>query len=53
MRFYKDKGNSDKSTAYMFIEEGIITGIHGEILYKGKLEKSLLLKKQDNYGKNY
>ena len=29
MRFYKDKENSDKS-AYMFIEEGIIMGIHGE-----------------------
>ncbi len=30
MRFYKDKENSDKSIAYMFIEEGIIMGIHGE-----------------------
>ena len=30
MRFYKDKKHSDKSTAYMFIEEGIIMGIHGE-----------------------
>jgi len=30
MRFYKDKEHSDKSTAYMFIEEGIIMGIHGE-----------------------
>jgi len=30
MRFYSDKENSDKSTAYMFIEEGIIMGIHGE-----------------------
>ncbi len=28
MRFYKDY--SDKSIAYMFIEEGIIMGIHGE-----------------------
>ena len=28
MRFYKD--HSDKSIDYMFIEEGIIMGIHGE-----------------------
>ena len=30
MRFYKDRDYSDKSTDYMFIEEGIIMGIHGE-----------------------
>ena len=30
MRFYKDKEYSDKSTDYMFIEEGIIMGIYGE-----------------------
>ena len=30
IRFYKDKGYSDKSIDYMFIEEGIIMGIHGE-----------------------
>ena len=30
MRFYKDKAYSDKTTTYMFIEEGIIMGIHGE-----------------------
>ena len=30
IRFYKDKEYSDKSIAYMFIEEGIIMGIHGE-----------------------
>ena len=30
MRFYKDKEYSDKSIAYIFIEEGIIMGIHGE-----------------------
>jgi len=29
-RFYKDRDNSDKSIDYMFIEEGIIMGIHGE-----------------------
>ena len=30
IRFYKDKDHSDKSIDYMFIEEGIIMGIHGE-----------------------
>ena len=30
IRFYKDKEYSDKSITYMFIEEGIIMGIHGE-----------------------
>ena len=30
MRFYKDNKHFDKSINYMFIEEGIIMGIHGE-----------------------
>ena len=30
MRFYKDKEHTDKSIAYIFIEEGIIMGIYGE-----------------------
>ena len=30
MRFYRDKENSDISADYMFIEEGIIMGFHGE-----------------------
>jgi len=30
MRFYKDKDLSDKSIDYLFIEEGIFMGIHGE-----------------------
>ncbi len=30
IRFYKGDGNGDKSIDYMFIEEGIIMGIHGE-----------------------
>ena len=30
IRFYKDKEHSDKSIPYIFIEEGIIMGIHGE-----------------------
>ena len=49
MRFYKDKKNSDKSIAYMFIEEGIILGIHGENPPLMKTIKKLLLKKQDYY----
>ena len=30
MRFWKDKDHSDKSIDYMFIEDGIIMGIHRE-----------------------
>ena len=30
MRFYKEKEHSHKAITYMFIEEGIIMGIHGE-----------------------
>ena len=30
MRFFKDNERFDKSITYMFIEEGIIMGIHGE-----------------------
>ena len=52
MRFYKDKEHSDKSNAYMFIEEGIIMGMHGENPPLMKTRKKLLLKKQDYYGKN-
>ena len=32
MRFYKDRDYSDKSIDYMFIEEGIIMGIHGGLV---------------------
>ena len=52
MRFYKDRDNSDKSIDYMFIEEGIIMGVHGENPPLMKTRKKLLLKKQDYYGKN-
>ena len=52
MRFYKDRDNSDKSIDYMFIEEGIIMGIHGENPPLMKTRKKLLLKKRDYYGKN-
>ena len=52
MRFYKDKDYSDKSIDYMFIEEGIIMGIHGENPPLMKTRKKLLWKKQDYCGKN-
>ena len=52
IRFYKDKEHSDKSIAYMFIEEGIIMGIHAENPPLMKTKKKLLLKKRDYYGKN-
>ena len=52
MRFYKDKDNSDKSIDYIFIEEGIIMGIHGENPPLMKTRKNLLWKKQDYCGKN-
>ena len=44
MRFYKDKEYSDKSIAYMFIEEGIIMGIHGENPPFMKTKKKILTK---------
>ena len=42
-RFYKDKENSDKSTAYMFIEEGIIMGIHGKNPSLMKIRKMFVI----------
>ena len=39
IRFYKNKNNSDKSFAYIFIEEGIIMGINGENLPLMKTRK--------------
>ena len=43
MRFYKDKKHSDKSIAYIFIEEGIIMGIHGENPPLMKTRKKILI----------
>ena len=43
MRFYKDGDNSDKSIDYMFIEEGIIKGIHGENPPLMKNRKKILI----------
>ena len=51
--FYKDKDFSYKFISYMFIEEGIIVGIHGENPSLSKNRKKLLSQKQDYYGKNY
>ena len=53
MRFCKDKDHSNKSSDYIFIEEGIIMGMHVEDPPLMKTRKKLLLKKQDYYGKNY
>ena len=43
IRFYKDKGHSDKSIAYMFIEEGIIMGIYGENPPLMKTKKKIVI----------
>ena len=50
--FYKDKEHSDKSNTYMFIEEAIIMGIHGENSPLMKTRTKMLLKKRDYYGKD-
>ncbi len=52
MRFYKDRDYVDKSIDYMFIQEGIIMGIHGENPPLMKTEKKFLLQDRDYYGKN-
>ncbi len=44
MRFSKDRENSEKSIAYMFIEEGIIMGIHGESPPLMKTRKKIYIK---------
>tara|TARA_B100000945_G_scaffold26112_1_gene18213 strand:- start:9 stop:257 length:249 start_codon:yes stop_codon:yes gene_type:complete len=43
IRFYKDKEHSDKHINYMFIEEGIIMGIHGENPPLMKSRKRILI----------
>ena len=52
MCFYKDKDNSDKYIDYIFIEEGIIMGIHGENPPIMKVKKKIFSKKREYYGKN-
>ena len=44
IRFSKDRENSEKSITYMFIEEGIIMGIHGENPPLMKNRKKILIK---------
>ena len=44
IRFYKDIDQSEKSIAYMFIEEGIIMGIHGENPPLMKTRKKIFIK---------
>ena len=44
IRFSKDRENSEKSIAYMFIEEGIIMGIHGENTPLMKTRKKIFIK---------
>ena len=43
MRFYKDKDHSHKSIDYMFIEEGIIMGSHGENPQLMKTRKKIVI----------
>ena len=43
MSFYKDKKHFDKSIAYIFIEEGIIMGIHGEYPPLMKTRKKIFI----------
>ena len=44
IRFSKDRENPEKSIAYMFIEEGIIMGIHGENPPLMKTRKKIFVK---------
>ena len=46
IRFYKDRENSEKFIAYMFIEEGIIMGIHGENPPLMKTRKKIFIKEE-------
>ena len=43
MRFYKDRDYFDKSIDYMFIEEAIIMGIHGENPSLMKTRKKIVI----------
>ena len=45
MRSYTDKEHSDKSTAYMFIEEEIIVGINWEDTPLMKTRKKIVFEK--------
>ena len=44
IRFYKDREHSEKSIAYILIEEEIIMGIHGENPPLMKTRKKIFIK---------
>ena len=46
MRFYKDKDHYDNSTAYMFIEEGIIMEIYGKNTPLMKTRKKIVIEQE-------
>ena len=52
IRFYKDYGNEDKYIDYMFIEEGIIMGIHGEKPPLMKTRKKMNIEQARLFWKN-
>ena len=52
IRFYKDYGNEDKFIDYMFIEEGIIMGIHGENPPLMKTRKKMNIEEARLFWKN-
>ena len=52
IRFYKDYGNEDKYIDYMFIEEGIIMGIHGENPPLMKTRKKMNIEEARLFWKN-
>ena len=52
MLFYKDKDHSDKSIDYMFIEEGIIMGIHVESPPLMKTRKKIVIEEARLLGQN-
>ena len=50
--FSKDRENPSKSIVYIFIEGGIIMGIHEENKPLMKTRKKFISKKRKYYGKN-
>ena len=52
IRFCSDKKKSDKSISYMFIEEGIIMGIHGENPPLKKITKKIVIEEARLLWKN-
>jgi len=52
IRFYKDYRNEDKHIDYIFIEEGIIMGIHGEKPPLMKTRKKMNIEEARLFWKN-